>query len=151
MLELIISGASFVAYVVLWMTLFGISKAFIFMMVSELAFGFYMGMAFIINHCGRSCEPSVKTDFLIKQVETARNIISSWKPLDMFIHFVFGGLNCQIEHHLWPYMPRCNLRKAREIVRLYCREHNIDYHAVSLVQTYKEVFSHFSRISRFVQ
>jgi hypothetical protein len=43
--------------------------------------------------------------FLREQVLTARNIYGNW-----FIDFMYGGLNYQIEHHLFPSMPRYSLR-----------------------------------------
>ncbi len=148
--ELVVSGTSAVVYVAAMLLLHGfIGLAFI--AIAECTAGLYLGLAFITNHRGRvDLSQKSMDDFLRKQVETARNISSSWRPFDTFLHFVYGGLNCQIEHHLWPYMPRCSLPKAREIVRAYCKEKGVDYHSVSVLQTYKEVFSHFARISRFV-
>lgn len=148
-IELVLSGTSMLVYIALWISILGIFKAIAFMVITELFFGLYMNMTIVPNHCGRP--HAITTDFLIKQIGTARNISSSWKPLDTIINFFYGGLNCQIEHHLWPYMPRCNLRKARNIVHTFCAEHRIPYHSVSLVQTYKEVFSHLSHISKYAR
>lgn len=148
--ELVVTGTSAIVYIAAMLFIHG-WHGLLFIAVAELTAGLYMGLAFITNHRGRP-DFSQKTvdDFLLKQVETARNISSRYKPIDTLIHFMYGGLNCQIEHHLWPYMPRCNLRKARKIVQDYCREHGVDYHSVSIMQTYKEVFLHFSHMSKFV-
>jgi len=51
-----------------------------------------------------------------RQVLTARNIRGG-RVTDV----VFGGLNYQIEHHLFPSMPSANLRRAQPLVREFCR------------------------------
>jgi fatty acid desaturase len=59
-----------------------------------------------------------------------------------FTGFVFGGLDTQIEHHLFPTMPRANLRRARKLVRPFCAEHRIVYTEQSPWQAYREVMRH---------
>ena len=51
-------------------------------------------------------------DFLRKQVLTSRNVRGG-----RLVDIALGGLNYQIEHHLFPNMPRANLRRAQPIVR----------------------------------
>ena len=150
-LELALTGVSLLGYTVLWVSTFGILKAFIFMLVAEGSFGLYMGMTFVTNHYGRSFEPTSNTDFLTKQVVTARNVGSSFPPLDALIHFFYGGLNRQIEHHLWPYMPRCNLKRAEQIVRKSCKEIGIDHHVISPFGAYKEIFYNFADIGKHLR
>src|SRR5690349_9225163 len=58
--------------------------------------------------------------FLREQVLTGRNINENW-----FIDLVYGGLNYQIQHHLFPSMPRKNLRRVRPIVRTYCQRQGV--------------------------
>jgi delta8-fatty-acid desaturase len=43
------------------------------------------------------------------------------------IEFVHGGLHLQVTHHLFPRMPRHNLRKASLLVKEYCNEQDIKY------------------------
>ena len=86
-------------------------------------FGVYMGASFAVNHTGMPMLPhDSKVDFLRRQVLTSRNIRGGWS-MSIFM----GGLNHQVEHHLFPNMPRPNLFKAREIVREYCETHDILY------------------------
>ncbi len=151
MLELTLVSISLLAYIVLWTTTFGAVKGLAFMLISELSFGLYMGMTFVTNHYGRSFDPTTETDFLTKQVSTARNIGSSSRTIDALIHFIYGGLNRQIEHHLWPYMPRCNLRRAEKIVRTACKELGVDYHAVSPLAAYQEIYRNFADIGRHLR
>ena len=49
-----------------------------------------------------------------------------------------GGLNYQIEHHLFPSMPTPNLRRAQPIVRAYCAELGVAYHESGLIDSYAQ-------------
>ena len=44
-----------------------------------------------------------------------------------------GGLNYQIEHHLFPSMPRPHLALARRLVREHCRSHDVPYAETNLL------------------
>ena len=67
-------------------------------------------------------------DFLRRQVLTSRNVRGG-----RLVDVVLGGLNYQIEHHLFPSMPRPNLRRAQPLIRRFCAEHGIAYPETSLV------------------
>ena len=55
---------------------------------------------------------------------------------------MLGGLNYQVEHHLFPSMPRPNLRRAQHLVRSFCRERGIAYTETSLLTSYRLVLGH---------
>ncbi len=55
-----------------------------------------------------------------------------------------GGLNYQIEHHLFPTMPMANLRRCQGMVRAYCSAHGIDYCETSLVRSYAVPFATYA-------
>ena len=78
--------------------------------------------------------PGEDWDWMTRQVLTSRNIRSSY-----LTDFLYGGLNYQIEHHLYPTMPRKSLRQARPITIEYCREIGIRYYEVSVSRSYVEV------------
>jgi fatty acid desaturase len=71
--------------------------------------------------------PGPKIDFLRRQALTSRNVPGGW-----FTDLFLGGLNYQVEHHLFPSMPRASLRKAQAIVRAHCVAHAITYTETSL-------------------
>ena len=81
-------------------------------------------------------------DFFHTQVLTARNIRGS-----RFVDFWYGGLNYQIEHHLFPTLPRNRLSAAQPIVEQFCAERGISYHETSLAGSYAEIFRHLKRSS----
>ena len=115
-----------------------------FLLVQVMVFGFYLAMTFAPNHIGMPILPKdVKIDFLRRQVLMSRNI-SGGRVVDTLM----GGLNFQIEHHLFPSMSRPNLRRAAPIVREYCRDLGVNYHVTSLPRSYVEVASYLNRVGR---
>jgi fatty acid desaturase len=116
--------------------------AFAFIGVQLAVFGVYMGASFAPNHKGMPVLPhDSKVDFLRRQVLTSRNIRGNW-VMDTFM----GGLNHQVEHHLFPNMPRPHLKKAREIAREYCDAHGIAYTETSLGASYAIVVRYLNRV-----
>jgi fatty acid desaturase len=119
-----------------------LGMAFAFIGVQLAVFGIYMGASFAPNHVGMPILPhESRVDFLRRQVLTSRNI-SGGSFMDIFM----GGLNYQIEHHLFPNMPRPHLRKAQELTREYCAAHNILYTETTLVRAYRIVIDYLNRV-----
>ena len=100
-----------------------------------------MGASFAPNHKGMPIVPAdAKMDFLSKQVLTSRNITGRWTtPL-------MGGLNHQVEHHLFPSMARPHLGRARDIVREHCKSLDILYTETTLVDSYGIVVRYLNRV-----
>ena len=120
----------------------GTKQTILFAVAHNALFGLYLGMIFVTNHKGMPLlNEDVKMDFLYRQVLTARNLRAHW-----LTDYCFGGLSCQIEHHLFPGIPLNKLRKAQNIVRSYCESRNIDYYETGLLQCYKEVLQYLHRV-----
>ncbi|BCJ66586.1 fatty acid desaturase family protein [Polymorphospora rubra] len=113
-------------------------KAIAFIVIHQGLFGVYMGCSFAPNHKGMLMPTdSDDLDFLRKQVLTSRNVRGG-----VFVDFALGGLNYQIEHHLFPSMPRSNLRRAQPIVAAYCAENGIPYEETGLIDSYRQALAH---------
>ena len=83
-------------------------KAVVFILVQQGLFGLYLGCSFAPNHKGMPIlDADDQSDFLRRQVLTSRNVRGGW-----LTDLALGGLNYQIEHHLFPSMPRPNLRRV---------------------------------------
>jgi fatty acid desaturase len=118
------------------------SKAAAFFGVQMGLFGLLLGGAFAPNHTGMPIvPPNEKIDFLRRQVLMSRNIRGGWAT-----NFALGGLNYQIEHHLFPSMPRPNLRRAQPIVRDYCANHRVSYTETSLLSAYRIVVQYLNQV-----
>jgi len=116
--------------------------AVVFLAVQLGVFGVYMGMSFAPNHKGMPVVPrGTVLDFLRRQVMMSRNIRGS-RMLDM----AMGGLNYQIEHHLFPSMPRPHLRRAAPVIAEYCRSRGVPYTQVGLFASYAIVVGYINRV-----
>ena len=116
--------------------------AVLFFVVHRALSGLYMGLVFAPNHKGMPVFGSgVKLDYLRRQVLTSRNLLPS--PV---VDLAFGGLNYQIEHHLFPNMPRNRLKKARPIVKAFCRERGIPYHETGFWKSQKEILGYLHEV-----
>jgi fatty acid desaturase len=141
-LELGMLAGRFLIYfgLIFWLLPFGMAWAFIGVQLA--VFGLYMGATFAPNHKGMPIIPAdIKLDFLSKQVRTSRNITGGW-----WATILMGGLNYQIEHHLFPSMPRPHLRTARTLVREHCRSNDVPYVETSLLSSYRTVIGYLNRV-----
>lgn len=121
--ELVLMSVRFAVYLTAVFWLLPPGMAFAFLGVQLAVFGLYMGLSFAPNHVGMPMVPhGVKLDFLDKQVMTSRNVSGGW-----WATVLMGGLNYQIEHHLFPSMPRPHLHRARQLVRKHCRTYDVPY------------------------
>jgi fatty acid desaturase len=139
-LTLLVVRFGLYAGVLFWFLPLGMAAAFIGVQLA--IFGFYMGATFAPNHMGMPIVPAdVKLDFLSKQVRTSRNITGGF-----WMSLLMGGLNYQVEHHLFPSMPRPHLRAARALVREHCRTLDVPYTETNLIRAYLSVLAHLDRV-----
>ena len=141
-IEWILMIAHVMLYLVGVFSLLPFWPALLFVAVHQSLSGFYLGAIFAPNHKGMPVlEKESTMDFLHRQVLTSRNIYTH--PVT---DFVYGGLNYQIEHHLFPSMARNQLKAAQPIVKEFCREHAIPYHETTIVQSLTEILQHLHEV-----
>jgi fatty acid desaturase len=115
-------------------------KALAFVAVQQGVFSLYLGISFAPNHKGMPIiESATAAGFARRQVVTSRNIRGG-----RFTTFMLGGLNYQIEHHLFPLMPRPNLRRAQGFVRDFCVAADLGYCEESFVGSFRQIVHHLS-------
>jgi fatty acid desaturase len=118
------------------------AKAVAFLAVQLGLFGVFLGGAFAPNHKGMPIVPrDLRVDFLRRQVLMSRNIRGG-----AVVNLLMGGLNYQIEHHLFPSMPRASLAHARPIVQSFCRERGVTYTETSLIGSYAIVVRYLNAV-----
>ncbi len=114
-----------------------------FFLIHQMTFGLYNSSVFASNHKGMPLtDEGRRMGFLYEQVLTSRNVRAN--PLT---DFWYGGLNYQIEHHLFPSLPRNRLRQAQKLVRQFCDDHGISYHSTGLIESYAEILQHLHQVS----
>lgn len=118
-------------------------QALLFILLHHAFFGLYLGSIGAPNHKGMPIiDQNSPPDFLRQQVLTSRNVTGA--PL---VDFWYGGLNYQIEHHLFPTMPRNKLRQAQPLVKAFCEKHAIAYCESSMLQSYKDILHFLHQVS----
>ncbi len=124
----------------------GLWQTLLFAVIHQSLFGLYLSSVFVPNHMGMpTLREDEDLDFVRQQVITARNIKGS-----RIVDFLFGGLNFQIEHHLFPSMPRNRLRQARKIVHDFLQNNSITYYETRFLQSFQEILSDLRRVSNSI-
>jgi fatty acid desaturase len=132
-----------VGYLAVVFSVLPVGKAFAFIAIHQALWGVYMGLSFAPNHKGMPILTAEdELDFLRKQVLTSRDVLGR-----RWVDVALGGLNFQIEHHLFPSMPRHNLRQAAPIVRAYCAEQDVPYVWTGLVDSYRQALRHMDSVA----
>lgn len=128
----------FASYITALLLVLPPAKILAFVVLHQVLFGLYLGSTFAPNHKGMEMYSGAEPSFLERQVRTSRNVRGG-----LMMNYLLGGLNYQIEHHLFPSMPRPNLRRARPIVKSFCEEIGLPYAERSLFGSFREVVHHF--------
>lgn len=142
--EVALLGLHLVGYLAAVFLVLSPGKAVAFIAIHQGLFGLYLGCSFAPSHKGMP-EPDgdESADFLRRQVLTSRNVRGHW-----LTDAALGGLNYQIEHHLFPSMPRPNLRRAQPIVRRFCATHHVAYLETGLLDSYAQALRHLDNVGR---
>ena len=133
----------FAAYFGLLLFFLSVWHAVLFVLIHQALFGLIVGSAFAPNHKGMlMVGENDELDYFRRQVLTARNVKAH--PIT---DFWYGGLNYQIEHHLFPNMPRNKLKEAQIAAKAFCKEHSIPYHETGIIQSQKEILQYLHKES----
>ncbi|MQA82114.1 MAG: acyl-CoA desaturase [Streptosporangiales bacterium] len=140
--ELAFLTVRFGGYIAALLLVMSPGKAAAFLGIQLGLYGLYLGSAFAPNHIGMpTVPPNLTIDFLRRQVLMSRNVTGG-----RFIHFTLGGLNYQIEHHLFPNMPRPNLKHIQPLVRRVCAENGIAYTEKNLLAAFRTVVRYLNNV-----
>ena len=118
-------------------------NALAYFLVAQTGCGLMLALVFGLGHNGMAVYPAdERPDFWKLQVSTTRNVTSNW-----FVDFFCGGLQFQVEHHLFPMLPRHNLEKVNLLVQSFCKEYGVSYHEADMITGNIEVLNHLSKVS----
>jgi len=87
-----------------------------------------------MNHLPMDIDGDQKRDWLTLQVKATCDVEGS-----LFNDWFTGHLNYQVEHHLFPTMPRCNLPHVAGRVRALCEKHNLNLETKSLFGAFADI------------
>ena len=111
-------------------------------LASNVVGSFYFVALISPNHNGMPVwTRGIKLSFLERQVLSSRNLTShpAWD-------FLYGGLNYQIEHHLFPTLPRANLKRAQALIQPFCEVHGLSYEVLNPLKAYWRVYLELRRV-----
>jgi fatty acid desaturase len=142
--ELLMLGLHAAGFLTVVLMVLSPLKAAVFVVVQQALFGLYLGCSFAPNHKGMPIlSADDQTDFLRRQVLTSRNVRGG-----RLVDFALGALNYQIEHHLFPSMPRPNLRRSQPLIRAFCQQHDLPYCETTLLRSYGQAVRHLHDVGR---
>jgi hypothetical protein len=116
--------------------------------IATCSSGLFLALVFGLGHNGMAVyDATTRPDFWKLQVTTTRNIIGGHGIPQFFVDWFCGGLQYQVDHHLFPMMPRNNIAKCHKLVESFCKEWDVDYHAVDMWVGTLEVLNHLQHVS----
>jgi fatty acid desaturase len=129
----------------LWiMSHMSFSHAIMYFLTAQCSCGIMLALVFGLGHNGMAVYAAEeRPDFWKLQVTTTRNVTSNW-----FSDWFCGGLQYQVDHHLFPSLPRHNLGKVHKMVEEFCKEQGVHYHENDMVYGNLEVLDHLSKVTK---
>ncbi|GAB0174250.1 MAG: hypothetical protein HHAS10_01290 [Candidatus Altimarinota bacterium] len=109
---------------------------FVFLAIGVIV-GMILGYVFMVNHIGLEIIDGLhirEYAWIDLQTRTSRNILGTRLTTE-----IFGGLDKQIEHHLFPQISRRKIRKVAKVVKEFCIANNLPYHEVSFFEGLSEI------------
>eukprot|EP00199_Chlamydomonas_sp_CCMP681_P000537 CAMPEP_0119106878 /NCGR_PEP_ID=MMETSP1180-20130426/6757_1 /TAXON_ID=3052 ORGANISM="Chlamydomonas cf sp, Strain CCMP681" /NCGR_SAMPLE_ID=MMETSP1180 /ASSEMBLY_ACC=CAM_ASM_000741 /LENGTH=471 /DNA_ID=CAMNT_0007092277 /DNA_START=33 /DNA_END=1448 /DNA_ORIENTATION=+ len=120
----------------------GFKMGLMFWAVAHALAGFGISFVFVQSHNAMEIYSEDK-DFVTSQMVSTRNInpgvIADW---------VMGGLNYQIEHHLFPTMPRHSFSRVRQPVMEFCARHGLPYESCSIWESTYKVYRQLAVVAK---
>lgn len=113
-----------------------------FYILGRLMAGFLIGFVFIQSHNGMEYYNRHKLSFYEAQIKTTRNISPT-----KWVTWFTGGLNYQIEHHMFPRMPRHNLPYVADKIRSICKKHGFEYISIGFYKSCYCITKHLKNVS----
>lgn len=125
----------------------GFFTAACFFFVSQTFSGLLLALSFGVGHNGMEVfDYAARPPFAELQIRTTRNVEDVWLN-----GWFMGGLHYQVEHHLFPMVPRHNLKYIRAMIEPLCKKHGVPYHSTGLVEGNVEVLAYLKNITHALE
>lgn len=126
---------------------FSAPYAVMLFLIATCSCGQFLAIVFGLGHNGMATyDAETRPDFWKLQVTTTRNVIGGHGFPQFFVDWFCGGLQYQVDHHLFPTLPRDKLPKAHKLVESFCKEWGVQYHEADLVDGTMEVLRHLQKV-----
>ncbi|KAF2158252.1 fatty acid desaturase, partial [Myriangium duriaei CBS 260.36] len=133
-------------YCLIWNTIPSWTLRVLFILISH-AITIVLHIQFTLGHFAMStADLGVVESFPQHQLRTTMDIdCATW------LDFIHGGLQFQIVHHLFPRVPRHNLRRLQPLVRQFAREIGVEYKILGFVDGNKGILGRLDEIAAQVK
>ncbi|KAI2675317.1 hypothetical protein CBS147355_6311 [Penicillium roqueforti] len=133
-------------YGVMYKTLPDASSRIIFLLVSHIVSS-PLHVQITLSHFAMStADLGVGESFAQKMLRTTMDV-----DCPTWLDFFHGGLQFQAIHHLYPRIPRHNLRRTQKFVIEFCRDTGIPYAIFTFYDGNKEVISRLGDVAKQVR
>jgi len=137
----------FILFLVIPIAVLGWTKALLGLLIAAVICGLCLAIVFQLAHVVDGTEfksnEAVEEEWMIHQLQTTANFSTKSKVLT----WLLGGLNFQVEHHLFPKISHVHYPELNKIVRQTCQEHNIKYIEY---KTFWQAFMSHIRVIKFM-
>jgi linoleoyl-CoA desaturase len=140
-------------YLVIPMMVVGVLPTLIGYLIATVTCGLVIGLTFQLAHVVEDLHfqqnegdtMSIPVEWAVHQVQTTSNFATrSW-----LVNWCLGGLNHQVEHHLFPRISHVHYRSLGPIVKRVCERHGIVYHEHrTVLQALRSHFVHLRDVGR---
>ncbi|KAL8893096.1 MAG: hypothetical protein Q9215_000101 [Flavoplaca cf. flavocitrina] len=129
-------------YGILYRTIPDARSRFIFVMVSHMVTG-PLHVQITLSHFAMStADLGVHESFPQRMLRTTMDV-----DCPEWLDFIHGGLQFQAIHHLFPRIPRHNLRKTQKLVQSFCNDVGIPYALYGFVEGNKHVVGRLADVA----
>jgi len=112
---------------------------------SVLVAGFLVGAIVSATHQSEELMHEQEPDYVKAQFNSTRDADVS---KNKFVQWLWGGMDTQLEHHLFPSMPRYKYHKLRPLVQQFAAANNLDYRISTDLEIIKMNFETMADVAR---
>ena len=130
--EILTIAIHYVAVIYITLLLETAASRVVFLLICQSLGGLFIAVVFTVGHNAMdifTSEEMKNTDFVRLQVRSTRDITPT-----VFNTWFSGGLAYQVEHHIWPTLPRHSFPLASKILKRFCAKYNIPYTVEGLIK-----------------
>lgn len=132
-------------YILLWRTLPTWTIRVTFVLISHIV-TMPLHVQITLSHWGMSTSNLGEDEsFPQRQLRTTLDI-----DCPPWLDFIYGGLQFQAIHHLFPRLPRHNLRKVQVMVREFCADTGVPYSILGFMDGNSKVIGRLDELSKQV-
>jgi fatty acid desaturase len=97
-----------------------------------------------VSHQAEEMHAAPQDDWVAQQIETTRDAVTG----NPFSEWLWGGMNYQLEHHLFPTMPRYRYPALVPKIQALCEAHNIEYRVGTEMELIQRNFEMLRRVGQ---